>query len=56
MNLAFKTVVVATDFSEPSEVAVNYGRDLSRGNTVNMGEAVGVIAASLLSKLCAVSA
>ena len=28
--IALKQILVATDFSEPSEVAVNYGRDLSR--------------------------
>lgn len=28
--IALKQILVATDFSEPSEVAVNYGRDLAR--------------------------
>jgi len=28
--IALKHVLVATDFSEPAEVAVNYGRDLAR--------------------------
>ena len=28
--IALKQILVATDFSEPSEVAVAYGRDLAR--------------------------
>jgi universal stress protein A len=28
--IALKQILVATDFSEPAEVAVNYGRDLAR--------------------------
>jgi len=34
--IALKKILVATDFSEPSQVAVSYGRDLARQNDAGL--------------------